>query len=92
MFTTRSKKASSREPDTLPRGWQEMSVDALWNALNDPRRFSTPPSTIDAVVYAVQARGVGALKEPAIVQRLASCDATARENIKCKIKIVRGRS
>jgi hypothetical protein len=42
MFTIRSKKASSREPDTLPRGWQEMSVDALWNALNDPRRFSTP--------------------------------------------------
>jgi hypothetical protein len=90
MFTTRSKKVSSREPDTLPRGWDEMSVTGLWSWLNDPRRFSTPPSTIDAIVYAVQARGTAALKEPAIVHRLASCDAAARADI--KRKIIRGRS
>jgi hypothetical protein len=33
----------------LPRNWDTMTLDALWSALNAPRRHPTPQSTIDAL-------------------------------------------
>lgn len=38
----REQGSSSLKPNTeskLPANWENMSLDALWNALNDPRRF-----------------------------------------------------
>jgi hypothetical protein len=68
-------------PPDLPDRWDEMSVGSLWDALNDPHRHGTPHATVDAVMYAVRARGVDALKEPANIERLSRCDAKARAEI-----------
>jgi hypothetical protein len=73
----------------LPKNWDVLSLDALWNALNHPSRFATPQSTIDAICYCVRARGIAALEEPNIKERLASCDAAARQQIDERIKRMR---
>jgi hypothetical protein len=69
----------------LPDGWETMSVGRLWDALNDPARFATPDSTIDAVLYCVRKRGIAALKEPANINRLKRCDEAARATIDRRI-------
>jgi Protein of unknown function (DUF3987) len=46
---------------------------------NRPRR--TPQATIEAVIHSVRERGIAALKEPANIERLMTCDADARANI-----------
>jgi hypothetical protein len=48
-------------------------------------RRGTPQCTIDAVVLAVRNRGLAALLEPDTVERLARCDATARDEINWRI-------
>ena len=70
----------------------QSSVGSLWDALNEPRRFSTPQSTIKAVVYCVRTRGIAALKEPANVERLSRCDDAARAEIKRRIAKLREQS
>jgi hypothetical protein len=42
-----------------------------------PAGRPTPRATVEAVMYAVRARGLRALKEPATKARLACCDAAA---------------
>ena len=67
---------------SLPKNWDEMSAgDTLWHALNNPRRFSTPQSTIEAIIYCVRERGLDALEELANKERLARCDRAARDEI-----------
>jgi len=41
----------------------------------------TPQTTIEAIMYCVRERGLGALKEPINQERLSRCDATARQQI-----------
>lgn len=36
---------------SLPKNWDAMSVDALWNQLNDPRRYGIPASSVEAFKY-----------------------------------------
>lgn len=49
----------------------------------------TPASTIEAIIYCVKTRGVGALKEPSNIERLRRCDAAAKSQIDRRIaKIV----
>ena len=72
-------------PPDLPHGWDTMCVGSLWDALNDPRRHSTPQVTIEAVVHAVRERGVDALKEAATIERLSRCDAKARAEINRRV-------
>lgn len=62
-------------------GNHKTSLDAMWNALNDPRRWPTPKATIDAILFCVRERGASALSEPANVERLSRCDAAARVEI-----------
>jgi hypothetical protein len=45
------------------------------------KSFSTSRSTIDAILYCVRQRGLGALKEPANRERLRRCDEKARIEI-----------
>jgi hypothetical protein len=73
----------------LPKNWHTLSLGALWNALNNPARHAIPQSTIDAICYCVRARGIAALEEPNIKERLASCDAAARKQIDERIEHMR---
>jgi hypothetical protein len=63
----------------FPEDWHEMSLGALWDHFNRPRK--TPQTTIEAVIYSVRARGVAALKEPANTERLLECDDDSRIEI-----------
>jgi hypothetical protein len=69
----------------LPENWHELSLGALWDRLNDPARFATPQSTVEAVLYCVRARGLKALEEPANLERLRRCDQAARDEIDRRI-------
>jgi hypothetical protein len=44
-------------------------------------RWSTPQSTIDAVIWACRERGLQALYEPDTIERLRRCDGAARQRI-----------
>jgi hypothetical protein len=68
-----------------------MSLGALWNNLNDPSRFATPESTIEAILYCVHTRGITVLEEPNIKERLATCDEAARKQIDERIDRMRER-
>lgn len=46
---------------------------------------TTPPSTVEAVLLSVRARGLAALQEPATQERLSRCDAEARAQINSRI-------
>jgi hypothetical protein len=52
-----------------------MPVDALWNALNDPGRFATPQSIIDAVMYSLRG-GTAVLSRDDVQRRLAVINET----------------
>jgi hypothetical protein len=65
------------------------SLGALWVRLNDPRRHSTPQSVIEAIMYSVRERGLGALKEPDNVERLSRCDQAAMTQIEKRIDTLR---
>jgi hypothetical protein len=60
-----------------------ISFEAAWQKLNERR--STPQAVIEAIMYSVRARGIGALKEPANLERLQRCDQAAREQIDRRI-------
>ena len=52
----------------------------------------TPPTTVEAILYCVRARGQSALQEAANLERLGRCDAVALAQIdKRMAKIRRGR-
>ena len=75
----------------LGRGPLPLSLDALWNALNDPKRHPTSRPVVDAIMHCVIVRGVAALKEPANAERISRCDQEARAEIKRRISALRGR-
>jgi hypothetical protein len=65
------------------------SLSALWDALNDPSRFATPQSTIEAILYRVRSRGIAALEEPENKARLSRCDEAAMKQIHERIERMR---
>jgi hypothetical protein len=73
----------------LPNNWDRMLVGALWDALNHPSRFATPQSTIDAILCCVRTRGIAALEEPNIIERLSRCDEAAMKQIRERIERMR---
>jgi hypothetical protein len=73
----------------LPKNWGVLSLAALWNNLNDPHRYATPQSTIEAIVHSVRTRGIAALEQPDNEERLSRCDATARRKIDERITKLR---
>ena len=70
----------------LPKNLDALSLDALRSNLNDPQRHATPQSTVEAILYCVQTRGVPALKEPANLERLSRCDEAAKDQINKRIE------
>jgi hypothetical protein len=79
----RKAAAQRRREHDLPEGWENMSLGALWERLNDPRRASQ--STIEAIMHTVRARGISALKEAANIERLSRCTSSARAEINERI-------
>ena len=73
------------EAAQLPANWHRMSLGGLWHALNDPKRHGTPEVIVDAIVRAVRARGADALKEPATIDRLSTCDEAAKALINARL-------
>jgi hypothetical protein len=73
--------SKTRAERSRVRNWDDMSLVALWNLLNDPKRHPTPQSTVEAIMYCVRERGLGALKEPSNIERLYRCDDRAKEEI-----------
>jgi hypothetical protein len=73
----------NKRPDPIRHDWESTSVDALWHLFNSQRQ--TPQTTMEAIIHCVRARGVAALKEPANLERLKSCDAAARTEINRRI-------
>jgi hypothetical protein len=67
----------------------DVSLNAAWHELSDPRDRPTPQVTIEAVMQAVRERGLVALKEPATAQRLECCDEVARAEIERRIANLR---
>jgi hypothetical protein len=47
--------------------------------------WSTPQTTIEAVMYCVRERGLAALREPTIQQRLMTFDDAARAEVNRRI-------
>jgi hypothetical protein len=77
-----------RVDDELGRHSFEIGVERLakeklakQNKVAKPQPRPTPQVTIEAIMLAVRERGIDALKEPAIQDRLQSCDERAREQI-----------
>jgi hypothetical protein len=62
----------------LPKNWDTMSLGALYERLNDPRRRPTPQSVVDAICHSVAARGLEALKEPDNLERLCRAAGSQR--------------
>jgi hypothetical protein len=55
----------------LPKNWDEMSLPALWEALNDPRRKkAAAASTVEALMFSLRS-GVQALGQHNNVRRLS---------------------
>ena len=50
---------------------------------------STPAVTVEAVIYCIRTRGLAALKEPNVIERLNRCDTAARAQINQRIERLR---
>jgi hypothetical protein len=50
-----------------------------------PQARPTPQSTIEAIMYCVRVRGLGALREPGNVERLSRSDEAAKAQINQRI-------
>jgi hypothetical protein len=76
-------ETNDRPDQSVPRDWDTVSIAALWWRFN--RERSTPQTTVEAIIVAVKAGGVAALKEPSNIERLARCDTAARSQINVRI-------
>jgi hypothetical protein len=63
-----------------------VSLEAAYRRLNEPRRWPTPQATIEAIMYCARERGIDALKEPKNQERLRQCDEAARAQINRRIE------
>jgi hypothetical protein len=69
------------------RGEAPKHIDpALWHTPTHPTRRPTPQVTIEAILYSVRERGLGALKEPDNIERLSRCDEAAQKELKGRIQ------
>ena len=50
----RSVRRAEEAMTELPKNWDQMSVGALWEQLNDPKQWEISKSTVDAFDYLVR--------------------------------------
>jgi hypothetical protein len=55
------------------------------------RHRPTPETTIEAILYGVRQRGIGALTEPDNIERLSRCDERARSDVNRRIAAITAR-
>jgi hypothetical protein len=75
--------AQRNPPAHIPHDWEDMTLDELGELFN--RQHPTPQATIEAMMQSVRERGLGALKEPANIERLVRCGQAAKEQIDRRI-------
>jgi hypothetical protein len=75
--------ARCNPPADIPHDREEMTLDELGELFN--RQRPTPQATIEAIMHSVRERGLGALKEPANIERLVRCNQAAKEQIDRRI-------
>jgi hypothetical protein len=75
--------AQRNPPAHIPHDWEDMTLDELGELFN--RERPTPQATIEAIMHSVRERALGALKEPANIERLVRCDQAAKEQIDRRI-------
>jgi hypothetical protein len=79
------------EKKMAPRG----ELDCILNGDPVPKRAPTRPTpqcTIDAIMFSVRERGLGALDEPDTLERLSRCDERALDQINSRIsKLIEAR-
>jgi hypothetical protein len=78
------------------RGWlrpTDFDAPRLFTCGGEPLpcRRPTPDVVIEAVMYSVRKRGIGALSEPDTIERLQRCDAYARTEINKRIDALAAR-
>jgi hypothetical protein len=78
------RRLAGKRTCPLPEGWDSMSLPVLYETLMARRQ--TAWVTLAALIDAVRTRGVAALDEPANIERLSRCDATAREKLNAFIE------
>jgi hypothetical protein len=67
-----------------------VSLDSAYRELNASENRPTPQTTIEAIMWCVRERGIGVLQEPVNQERLARCDAVARQQINTRIEKLSG--
>jgi hypothetical protein len=65
--------------------WQLLKHNAASRDERFNRERPTPQATIEAIMHSVRERGLGALHEPANIERLVRCDQAAKERIDRRI-------
>jgi hypothetical protein len=76
----RQRQIETPRGRALPANWHEMSLSGLWDVLNDPRRFATPQSVVEAVAYMLRTCGMRRLNDSWLTNRLANfSDAQIKE-------------
>jgi hypothetical protein len=67
---------------SLPNGWETMPLGALWEKLNDPKRWPyAAQSIVDAVIYELRTHGVAQLAKPATRARLADLNSAQLRDV-----------
>ena len=62
-----------------------LDLRATAGVLGSEERRPTPQATIEAIMFRVRECGISALKEPATIVRLRTCDGPARTQINHRI-------
>ena len=57
--------------------------------INDPQGYTTPQSTVEAILHCVRTRGLAALREHGNEERLSRCDEAAMKQIRERIERMR---
>ena len=65
----------------MPRDHQTEIIEDFYRVARSVRHRPTPQVTIEAIMYAVRERGLGALTESANIERLTRCDDAPRAQI-----------
>ena len=78
----RKQAAQPKRGSGQPTNWDQMSVGALWDRLNDPRCWSEAPrSTYDAALFELREHGITQLANPNCQRRLAMLSPKQLEDV-----------
>ena len=78
----RKRAAEPKHDSGLPTNWDQMSVGALWDWLNDPQRWPEAPQSIyDAALFELREYGITQLAKPDCQRRLAMLSPKQLEDV-----------